>query len=285
MRSGVVMSKQAGIQRFLAQNLSNAGKLLQCVGGTAAVVAAIALGLLNMPASRAQSQESFDVASVKLNKTGGRGGYPGLAPGGQRFTATNLPLFALIMLAYNVTPRQISGVPSSFNTEGYDIEAKSDRPLKQEQALGMLQTLLADRFKLTVHRETREQAIYALVVGKGGPKLHESPGESTPDIQKTGGGFVYKNTPMSVLTLILSQSLGRTVVDKTGLSGRYDFSLEYARDRVGRGVLEGREPAPDTDGLPSIFTAVREQLGLKLEPEKGPVEFIIVDHAEKPSAN
>jgi uncharacterized protein (TIGR03435 family) len=260
-------------------------KPLLAVGEIAAVLASIAIGLLNAPAGRAQSQESFDVASVKLNKTGGRGGYPGLALGGQRFTATNLPLLALIMLAYNVPTRQISGVPSSFNTEGYDIEAKSDRPLKQEQALGMLRTLLAERFKLTLHRETREQPIYALVVGKGGSKLHESPEESTPDAQKTGRGFVYKSTSMSVLSLVLSQVLGRTVVDKTGLSGRYDFSLEYMPERVGRGVAEGRELAPDSDGLPSIFTAVQEQLGLKLESQKGPVEFIVVDHAEKPSAN
>jgi uncharacterized protein (TIGR03435 family) len=89
------------------------------------------------------------------------------------------------MLAYNVTPRQISGLPSSFNTEGYDIEAKGAGPLKQEQALRMLQTLLADRFKLTFHREIKEQPIYALVVGKGGPKLHESAEDSAPDSQRT----------------------------------------------------------------------------------------------------
>jgi bla regulator protein blaR1 len=270
----------------IAQNLNLTRKLLLAVGGFAAVVAPIAIGLLNAPAGHAQSQEAFDVASVKLNKTGGRGGYPGLAPGGQRFTATNLPLLALIMLAYNVTPRQISGVPSSFNTEGYDIDAKCDHPIEREQALRMLQTLLADRFKLTLHRETRDQPIYALVVGKGGPKLHETAEESlTPDAQRTGRRFVYKSTPVSVLTLILSQQLDRTVVDMTGLKGRYDFSLEYTSDRVGRGVLEGREPAPDPDGLPSISTAVQEQLGLKLESRKGPVEFIVVDHAERPSGN
>ncbi len=159
---------------------------------------------------------------MKLNKTGGRGGYPGLAPGGERFTATNLPLLALIMLAYNVTPRQISGVPTSFNDERY-IEAKCDRALKQAQALRMLQTLLADRFKLTLHRETKEQPIYALVVGKGGAKLHGNPEESTPDVQRTGRGFVYKSSPMSILTLILSQELGRKVVDKTELNGTNPF--------------------------------------------------------------
>jgi bla regulator protein BlaR1 len=278
-RINAIMAQQ------IAQNLSLARKLLLAVGGMAAVTAPIAMGLLNAPAGRAQSRVSFDVASVKLNKTGARGGYPGLAPGGQRFTATNLPLLALIMLAYNVTPGQISGVPSSFNREGYDIEAESDHPLKQDEALRMLQVLLADRFRLTLHREAREQPIYALVVGKGGPKLHESPEESTPDRQRNGRRLVYKSTPMSVLTLILSQTVGRPVVDKTGLGGRYDFSLEYAPERVGTGAAEGREPAPNSDSLPSIFTALQEQLGLKLESQRGPVEFIVVDHAENPSAN
>src|SRR5260370_610727 len=139
-----------------AQKLNLTKKFLLAVGGFAALVAPFAMGLLNPPIGHAQPQEVFDVASVKLNKTGGRGGYPGLSPGGERFTVTNLPLQALIMLAYDVTPRQISGVPNFFNKEGYDIEAKCDVPLKREQALRMLQTLLADRFKLTIHRETRE---------------------------------------------------------------------------------------------------------------------------------
>ena len=239
----------------------------------------IAIGLLNGPAGRAQAPEAFDVASVKLNRDGIRGGYPGLAPGGQRFTATNLPLMALIMLAYDVTPRQISGIPSFFVRETYDIEARCDHAVKQEQALRMLQALLSDRFKLTLPREIKEQPIYALVVAKGGPKLRESQQESG-DRQ----GFVYKSTPMSVLALILSQATDRTVVDKTGLVGRYDFSLEYAPERLGRGVVEGREAAPNPDG-PSIFTAVQEQLGLKLEPQKGPVEFIVVDKVERPTEN
>jgi uncharacterized protein (TIGR03435 family) len=251
-------------------------------------IAVVAIALLNAPASNAQSREMFDVASVKVNATGaGGGGYPGLAPGGQRFTATNLPLTALILLAYDVTPGQVSGVPRSLDAVGYDIEGKSDHPITREQALRMLQRLLADRFKLTLHRETREQPIYALVIAKGGPKLQASSAElSVPVIQKkANGGFVYKGTPLSSLTLILSQEVGRTVIDKTGLTGQYDFSLEYERGRPGRGGPDGTEPAPIPDSLPSVFTALQEQLGLKLESQRGPVEFIVVDHAEKPSAN
>ena len=253
--------------------------------GSKLMFSAMAIALAGAPLSRAQEQEAFDVASVKLNKTGGRGGYPGLAPGGQRFTATNLPLMALIMLAYSVTPNQITGVPKIFDGEGYDIEAKCDRPLKREQALRMLQTLLADRFKLTLHRESKEQPVYVLVVGKGGPKLHESPEGDAQDRQRTARGFAYRSTPVSVLALILSQQLGREVVDKTGLNGRYDFSLEYTSERAGIGVTEGREPQPNPDGLPSVFEAVQEQLGLKLESQKGRVELLVVDHAEKPGEN
>jgi uncharacterized protein (TIGR03435 family) len=191
------------------------------------------------------------------------------------------------MLAYDATPRQISGVPSSFDREGYDIEAKCDHPMTKEQAARMLQTLLADRFKLVVHRETKEQPIYALIVGKSGPKLQGSPPGDTglPEMKRIGSRFVFKRAPISTLTLILSQQVGRTVVDKTGLSGRYEFTLEYGLERAGGGRSEEREPAPNPDGLPSVFTALQEQVGLKLESQKGPVEFIVVDHAEKLSGN
>jgi len=251
------------------------------------VITALAVGFASTSQINAQSREAFDVASVKQNTTGGGGTYPGLAPGGKRFTAANLPLTALIMLAYDATPRQISRVPGELDKVGYDIEASCDRPMTKEQASRMLQTLLADRFKLAVHREGRDQPIYALVIGKSGPKLHESPAEDTgpPDRKRNGSGFVFKRAPMASLALILSQQVGRTVVDKTGLSGRYDFTLEYALEPNGRGRSEGAEPAPSTDGLPSVFTALQEQVGLKLDSQKGSVEFLVVDHAEKPSEN
>jgi uncharacterized protein (TIGR03435 family) len=135
--------------------------------------------------------------------------------------------------------------------------------------------------------EEKEQQIYALVVGKGGPKLRESPAEETglPDRKRSGNSFVFKRAPMATLTLILSQEVGRKVVDKTGLSGRYDFTLEYSLERAGRGGPEGAEPTPNSDGLPSVFTALQEQIGLKLESQKGPDEFIVVDHAEKLAEN
>jgi len=146
--------------------------------GSRLVLSALAAAFAPTWQIASQTREAFDVASVKLNTTGG-GGYPGLAPGGKRFTATNLPLTAPIMLAYDTTPREISGVPGELDKQGYDIEASCDRQMTKEQASRMLQTLLADRLKLTVHREARNQPIYALVIGKAGPKLHESAADDT----------------------------------------------------------------------------------------------------------
>lgn len=247
--------------------------------------ALLALTTACLFALRIEGQQAlaFDAASVKLNTSGGNG-YPGVAPGGKRFTATNLPMTALIMLAYDVTPAQISGVPSALDKVGYDIEATCDHPMTKEGGGRMLQTLLADRFKLVVHREEREQPIYALIIAKGGPKLHESSASKSgpPEIKRNGSAFVFGRRPMSSLALILSQIVGRTVADKTGLGGRYNFTLEYAPERTGSG-RDGAAPA-DTDG-PSIFTALPQQLGLTLDAQKGQIEFIVVDHAETPSAN
>jgi uncharacterized protein (TIGR03435 family) len=272
-----------------AHNLTYGKRVLLAAAGFAAVAGPVAVGILHAPAGRAQTQtlskDAFEVASVKLNTTGRGGGYPGLAPGGERFTATNLPLIALIMLAYDVNPNQVAGVPDSFNREGYDIEGTCDHRITKEQALRMLQTLLADRFKLLLHREMRNQPVYALVVGKTGSKLQENKEASgLPERRRSDGGFAFTRTPIATLTLILSQEVGRTVVDKTGLTGSYDFTLQYARERMGRGDSDAGASTNPND-LPSIFTAVYEQLGLKLEPQQGPVEFVIVDHAEKPSPN
>jgi uncharacterized protein (TIGR03435 family) len=190
------------------------------------------------------------------------------------------------MLAYDVTPKQISGVPGNLDKNGYDIEASCEHPMTKEQSARMLQTLLADRFRLVIHREEREQPVYGLVVGKGGSKLHESPPDETgrPEQKRNGTAVVFTRTPMSRLTLVLSQLVGRIVVDETALTGRYDFTLEYAPENTGRGG-EGENAPADASGLPSIFTALQKQLGLKLQADKGTVEFIVVDHAETLSAN
>ena len=139
---------------------------------------------------------------------------------------------------------KLAGVPRFLDATGWDIEAKCDYPMAKEQALRMLQALLADRFKLTLHREMREQPVFELLVAKGGPKLRESAEESSvPVMQKTpNGGFVYKGAPISTLTLVLSQQVGRFVIDKTQLKGRYDFTLEYERERPVRPGANGTAP-------------------------------------------
>jgi uncharacterized protein (TIGR03435 family) len=221
------------------------------------------------------SCETFEVASIKLNTTGLGGGYPELAPGGRRFTATNQHMLELIMFAYDVSPRQILGIPAAFREGKYDIEATCEHPMTKEQLPGMMQSLLGHRFRLSIHRETREQPVYALVQGKSIPKLREAP----PDAGKTsfrqsGYNFTFTNAATSDLVGVLSQVTGRKVLDKTGLSGRYDFTLRYAPDRDGGSTGDDRLPE-------SVFTAIREQLGLNLEAQTGQVEFVVVDRLER----
>jgi uncharacterized protein (TIGR03435 family) len=231
------------------------------------VVASFSNGLQARPCG------TFDAASIKPNTGGGGGGYPELAPGGKRFTATNQLMVELIMFAYDVSPVQISGIPSDFVQGRYDIGATCEQAMTKEQLPQMLQALLAERFHLSVHRELKEQTVYALIVGKGGPKLHETLHEDEkPGLRQKDHSFTFTNAAMSNLVGVLSQLAGRKVVDRTGLSGAYDFTLSYAPDRA----------SPAADSFPdSVFTAVREQLGLNLEAQKSQVDFIVVDRLDR----
>jgi uncharacterized protein (TIGR03435 family) len=217
--------------------------------------------------------------------------------GGERFTATNMPLGALLLTAYNITVRQIS-VPASFPAERYDIAAKADHAVSADEMLHMLQALLVDRFKLVVHKDVREVPVYALVVAKGGQKLHQSDQSgidgATPRVPSRAGGteprsghLIFKNESMSDFAWALSRMAGigdRLVVDNTGLKGSYDFELMFAKDSAPPATADGREPVMHSQD-PSIFSALQDQLGLKLEPKKAAVEFLVIDHVEKPSEN
>jgi uncharacterized protein (TIGR03435 family) len=232
-------------------------------------------------ALRAQPCSRFDVASIKVNTSGVEGGPPELASGGRRFTATNQLMVMLLMAAYDVSPLQISGIPDAFSQERYDIDATCEQPMTKEQFPHLLQVLLAERFHSSIHRELKEQPIYALVPGKGGPRLHEtSHNDVKPGLRQSGNTFTFTNADMSLLLLVLSQVSGRKVVDRTGLRGQYDFTLSYAPNRgAGR---EESNVSPAADGLPdSVFTALREQLGLSLEPQKAQVEFVVVDRLDR----
>lgn len=242
-----------------------------------------------------QPRPAFEVASIKPTPSARRGldfgSYYRTLPGG-RFSAENVSLGMLIMKAYGVDSKQIVGGDSlRFSGETYDIEAKADDHdprFEAAEAAGpaahealrnsMLQTLLADRFKLAVRRETKEASGYALVVAKGGLKLKEPTEVRSGDgsISVTGRGQLKgQKAPLSMLATQLTRLLGRSVVDETGLEGEFDFNLEWTPEDT---------PA-DLAQAPSLFTALQEQLGLRLEARKEQTEMLVVDHVEKPDAN
>jgi uncharacterized protein (TIGR03435 family) len=219
------------------------------------------------------------VASVKLNQT--QVDPPRGKISGSRAIWTAYPLIGLVMDAYDVKTYQISGGPA-WTMDKFDIEAMvaGNGELTKTQARDVLRAVLEDRFHLKAHRENKEMAIYALVVAKGGPKLKESAADAQPGMTVGGRGqMVEMNFTRWSMARLAEQIAGnedRKVVDKTGLAGSYDFTLSYLQDR-------GAD-APKQDG-PSLFAAVQEQLGLRVESQKGPVEILVIDHVERPSPN
>lgn len=238
---------------------------------------------------------SFEVATIKPGEPGDPRFGILMRPGG-RFITTNANLHQLIGFAYDLRSNQITGGPAWVDSALYSIEAKSESgvavppgPLGGARIRLMLQSLLADRFHLVVHRETREESIYQLVVAKGGPKVKEADGSQTPSERVGRGAITGTAARIDLLIKPLSQQLGRNIVDKTGLEGRYDFTLQWTLEPGQlRGAGDPPAPAnpapPDPDG-PNIFTALQEQLGLKLEAAKGTVNFLVIDRAERPSEN
>lgn len=236
-------------------------------------------------AASGQSPTSFEVAAVRLSTDATRSASIGPSPGRERFTARNMPLLWLVASAYDVSIRQVSGLPKSFNSKNYDIEARAAMPVSREQMMRMLQSLIEDRFKLRLHRETKELRVYVLRVSKGGPKLEENKDGADLEARNSGAGReTYRNFPMPIFANILSAHLDDTVVDGTGLKGSYDFKLEFTPERIGQGAKDGHEPAPNLEG-PSLFTALKEQLGLELKREAAPVTLLLIDHIEDPAEN
>lgn len=235
----------------------------------------LTLVLLALPAL-AQSP-SFEVASIKPNNNGGGPSYQAESPG--RYTAVNITIGTLIEYAFGVKNFQISGGPGWLNGDRYDIAATTgtSKDLKAEELQPYLQALLAERLQLRFHRETKEMQVYALGIAKAGPKLtaHAGPGDTSANMTNRPDKSSMKCTNRSMKSFAdnLGRSLDQVVIDKTGLSGGYDFTLEWAPN-----------PTPDSPE-PSLFTALQEQLGLKLESTKGPVEIIVIDNIERPSEN
>jgi uncharacterized protein (TIGR03435 family) len=231
----------------------------------------------------------FEVASVKPNTLGGAAGNFAVSPGG--LTITNYSLLRLISNAYGLHEYLIVGGPSWRDTDRFDVMAKAaegSRPSRQELNL-MLQSLLADRFNLRVRRDTTLGPVYSLVIartdGTLGPHLRRSavdcavaPESIRGDLDKCGRRYGFdsvqeRGMPLAPVVGFLESLVKRPVIDRTGLTGPFDLDLEYSRD--------GSTDSPK----PSIFTALQEQLGLKLVPEQGPVETLVIEHAEHPTPN
>jgi uncharacterized protein (TIGR03435 family) len=221
----------------------------------------------------AQIPKEFEVASVKPQAPGDTRGSIGPSPGA--FIANGIPLKVLIEIAYRVKDFQISGGPEWIETDRYDVSAKAPTGFipTGQQMQPMLQALLADRFRLKLHRETRELPAFALVVGKGGPKLTASTFADSR-ISIGHGIFTGQKIDMAGLADALAMESDRTIVDRTALAGQFDVTLKWTPD------------AADSDpaAIP-LFTAIQEQLGLKLEATKAPVEVLVIDSVQKASEN
>jgi len=252
----------------------------------AAIAGPIAIGMLNAPVVRAQSKSKlqFEEASIKPSDPNARDFRLRVDPGG-RIAATGITLQVLIQWAYDVRDFQIEGVQGWFNSGHYDITTVGGGDTRPDDLKPMMQNLLADRFKLAFHSATKEVPVYALTVAKSGPKLNASASEFSRMSIDRGQLHALKWT-MAKFAADLSRQLGRTVVDRTELAGTYDFKLEWTPDETQpRAMAEPGTPVSAATPGPSIFTALQEQLGLKLESTKGPVEILVIDHAEKPSEN
>ncbi len=275
---------------------------------------------MSAPKIRAQTTQgagtallSFEVASIKPNRPGDEHYFVWFTPA--KFT-TSSPIKRLIAFAYNTMDFRISGGPGWIASETYQVDGKVPDSLvaelqnlpfdqRRERIDLMIQSLLAERFKLQVRHETKELPVYALLVIKNGSKLQEAkPGETYANGGHPGFGAIERGQlkgegiPLSAprgmsLVFLLSDQLARPVLDQTGLSGKYDIALHWTPDESPAGMLE--DPAnvktgpdnvsqPDSSG-PTIFAAIQEQLGLKLESTKGPVDVLVIDHIERPTEN
>jgi uncharacterized protein (TIGR03435 family) len=258
-------------------------------------LAALALstsGILAQSATPRPKFDAFEVATIKPVDPDAKDGRYITMQGNNRFVEKAYTLKLLIAAAYDLNPRTISGGPSWIESDHYDIVAVTPgevRPTRDEQ-MSMLRNLLSERFKLTFHREPKVFSIYELEVSKSGSKLKET---ATPNDPPTvGPGVVHpqrivlpaRNATTGELASLLQRAiLDRPVVDKTGLSKRYDFDLEWAPDETQFG---GDVPTASADAPASpLFSAIQQQLGLRLVATKGPINALVVDKAERPSAN
>ena len=309
---------EAIMSNTVALKLNFGKKAIMAAAGAATLVLPVVIGMMNTRAVLAQAPASantqkFEVASIKacapgppVPKTkgpGGGGGRPSSSPG--RYQSPCDTVMDLIRTAYGgFVP--ISGGPAWIKSDRYQIEAKAEAGTSPRIMGGpMLQSLLADRFQLKIHHETREVPVYALTVAKGGFKLqpskegsciapgdigaHLEPGQKPcgiPMTRVTGPNMIMEiEGSVDQFCKVIGVSMGRPVINKTGITGVFDLRLEFARDEAIVAGAGDRGPASDDSTAPSILTAVQQQLGLKLESTKGPGETLIVESIERPSEN
>jgi len=274
-----------------ARSLSRGRKLVLIAAGIAAVAGPIAHGVIHTPLVRAQSlSESgapkVEVASVKPSKPGQRGF--GIIPeAGGKLRTVNTTLKQLLLAGFHLHETQLAGGPDWLDRDHFDIlaQAEGHATVSERQLQEMLGSLVIDRFHLKIHREMKQMPFYALTQGKSGAKLKASDKTEGPSIRNRRVITAPGGT-MEQLAQLLGWVMGRPVLDRTGLSGRYEYRLEWTPDESNiQGELAPVAPPPGDLNGPSIFVAVQEQLGLKLESGKGPVEILVIDHAEKPSEN
>jgi uncharacterized protein (TIGR03435 family) len=234
------------------------------------------------------TRPKFEVASIKPTKPGSVEISLLTDPSG-RFTTENATLRKIVMFGFDVKDFQVSGGPRWIDSDRFDIVARPEKRSNRAQVLQMVQTLLEDRFRLKFHRETKELPVFALVIAKNGPKLKPTKPEddatrSSKGFQGGRGELTGLSANMGGLASRLSTLLGTIVIDRTGLTGKYDFKLQWAPDTMPPPRTPD-EPVAEHPPGPSLLTAVQEQLGLRLETQKGPVTIIVIDSVERPSAN
>jgi uncharacterized protein (TIGR03435 family) len=305
--------------RCMVGNLGSGRERRLTEVGTAAVAVLIAFGLVSASQVRAQSQPgasapspSFEAASIKLDRSGsGRHSINQDLPGG-RLRAINVSLAGFMRAAYQVPASRILATPAWFDSEYFDVEAISADDNSGDENRLRLQALLADRFKLVIHHETRQLPVYALVLAKPGrlgpqfhvndgncdsappatspgfpagqPGAHLNCGDTSGDANRSGVHYSGRKISMDKFLIALAgpasdRNLDRPVVDRTGLTGTFDFTLEFSPLSNVAGASSGSLT------LPSLFTALEEQLGLKLKTETAPVDVIVIDHVEERSEN
>ena len=239
------------------------------------------LALLMAAVGSGQRTPQFDVVSIKPSRSNDHGG--SMIPIAGGLAARNLSVSMLIQSAYNLKQWQILGGPGWVTTDCYDIEAQAEGNPTLKEKLEMFGPLLAERFRLNFHRETRQMPSYSLTVAKSGPKLSAT-ASGVKGYFRPGRGLIEgRGVTMRVLADLLGGSLGQSVTDTTGITGSFNIRLEWTPS-LGEPDYKYDDRAIDSNG-PSIFTAIQQQLGLKLNASKGPIDVLVIDHVERPSDN